>query len=98
MCENRKRRYIHNLHDVLNSHTRFQLNRIKTYNLKEENSFNTAITVKYGQGLRKWYEKVKLNKQYRHAKDYIYSVQENGNVKVFATEDNNPAGLTPIIT
>ena len=50
--------------------------------------FNTAVTLKYNQGHWKWYGWVKLNEYYHHAKFDIYhihSVQENCNVKVFAT-------------
>ena len=52
---------------------------------------NTAVTLKYGHGHWKWYEQVKLNKQCHHAKFdiyYIYRVQENCNIKVFAMPDN----------
>ena len=46
------------------------------------------MTLKYNQGHGKWYEWVKLNNYYHHAKfdlHHTYSVQENHNVKVFAT-------------
>ena len=58
-------------------------------------------TLKDAKCLLNWYEFVKLNEQYYHAKfdiHHIYSVRENRNVKVFATPYNHPAGLTLIIT
>ena len=50
--------------------------------------FEIAVTLKYDQGCWKWYEQVKLNEQYHHAKfdiDHIHYVRENPNVKVFNT-------------
>ena len=44
------------------------------------------MTLKYGQGHCKWYEQVKLNEKYHHAKFdtyYSYGVWVNPNVKVF---------------
>ena len=46
------------------------------------------MTLKYSQGQGKWYVEVKLNEYYHHQKFDIYhilSVQENHNIKVFAT-------------
>ena len=43
------------------------------------------MTVKYNQGQWKWYEWIKLNDSYNHAKFdiyHIYSVWENSNAKV----------------
>ena len=66
--------------------------------------FDTAENLKYNHGHWKWYEWVKLNKYYHHAKFEIYHsycVWQNCNVKVFATYGNSadkPAGLTLIIT
>ena len=60
--------------------------------------FDTAVTLKYNQGHRKWYEWVTLNEYYHHAKldmYRIYSVRENRTVKVFATYGHTagrPAG------
>ena len=50
--------------------------------------FDTVVTLKHNQGPCKWYEWVKLNEYYHRAKfdiSHIYSVQENFNVKVFAS-------------
>ena len=44
---------------------------------------DTAVTLKYGQGHRKWYEQVKLNEYYHQAKfdiQHIYDVRENRSV------------------
>ena len=63
--------------------------------------FDTAVTLKYNQGHRKWYEWVKLNKYYHHEKFdiyHVYSVWENRNIKLLPHMDNQPAGLTLIIT
>ena len=49
---------------------------------------DTTVTLKYNKGHPKWYEWVKLNEYFYHAKIdiyHIYSVQENLNVTVFAT-------------
>ena len=35
-------------------------------------NFVTALTLKYGEGHWKWYEQIKLNEQYHHAKFDIY--------------------------
>ena len=58
--------------------------------------FDTAVTLKYNQGHWKWYERVKLNEFYHHAKFdiYIYSVRENRAKLNFLTHlDTSPAGL-----
>ena len=34
--------------------------------------FDTAVTLKYGEGNWKWYEQVELNEKYHHAKFDIY--------------------------
>ena len=50
--------------------------------------FDTAVTLKYNQGHRKWYEWVKVSEYYYQAKFeiyHVYSFRENRNVKVFAT-------------
>ena len=73
--------------DVINNHTKFQLNLIRTQNFQSK-VLGTAVTLKYNQGHCKWYELVKLNEYYHRAKFdiyHIYSVQENCNIKVFAT-------------
>ena len=44
------------------------------------------MTLKYGQSYWKWYEQVKLNEKYHHAKFHIYDIYdvwENPNFKVF---------------
>ena len=59
------------------------------------------MTLKYKQGHWKWYEWVKFDEYYHHAKFdiyHIYSVLENHNIKVFATYQQLTASLTPIIT
>lgn len=48
--------------------------------------FDIAVTLTCDQGHWKWYEKIKLYKFYHRAKFGIYpiySVQENGKIKVF---------------
>ena len=59
------------------------------------NPFDTAVTLKYYQGPRKWYEWVKHKEYYRHPKSdmcHVYSVRENCNVQVFPQTGNRPAG------
>ena len=90
MCKNDKQWYIHYLLDFLNNPTKFQLNWIRIQNVQLK-LFNTAVTLKYGQGHWKWCEQVKLNAQYHHAKVdiyYIYGLLVNP--KVF----NKPRHLT----
>ena len=48
MRENQKWRYIYDLLNVINTHTKFQLNRIRTYNFQFKLS-STAVTLKYNQ-------------------------------------------------
>ena len=54
------------------------------------------MTLKYNQGHWKWYEWVKRNEYYHHAKFdiyyIIYSVRENRNVKISTHTDTRPAG------
>ena len=53
------------------------------------------MTLKYNQGHWKWYESVKLNDYYHHAKFdiyHMYSVRENCNVKLFAKYGQSAAG------
>ena len=79
--------YIYDLLDVIKNCTKFQLNPISTENF-ELKLFDAVVTLKFNQGHRKWYEWVKLNEYYHHAKFdsyHIYSVRENFNVKDFAT-------------
>ena len=33
--------------------------------------FDTAVTLKYGQGYWKWHEQVKVNRKYHHEKFYV---------------------------
>ena len=50
--------------------------------------FDTAVTLKYNQGHRKWYEWLKLNKYYQYEKFdiyHFYSPRENRIVEVPAT-------------
>ena len=66
--------------------------------------FDTAVTLKYNQGHRKWYEWVKLDEIYQHAQSdvyHVYSARENRIVKIFATNERSarrPASLALIIT
>ena len=60
MCDHQTRWYIHDLFDVLNNPMKFQLKWIRTQNF-QLNLFDTPVILKYGQGLWKWYEKVKLH-------------------------------------
>ena len=51
-------------------------------------AYERKIFMKHNQGHWKWYEWVKMNNYYYHAKFdiyHIYSVRENQNFKVFAT-------------
>ena len=57
------------------------------------------MTLKYNEGHKKWYEWVKLNQYYHHAKFdnyHTYTVRENLSVKVFAIYRQS-AALTLII-
>ena len=92
MCQSEKYWYIHYLLDLLNDPTKFKHSWIRTQNFHLK-LFDTAVTLKYGQGHWKWYEQVKLNEEYHHAKFDIYQVYGiwiNPNVKVC----NKPWHLT----
>ena len=70
--------YIHDLLDVVNNRTKFQLNLTKTSNFQLKLS-GTAVTLQYNQGHWNQYEWLKLDEQYHHAKldlYYIYSVRK----------------------
>ena len=58
MCESKKQWYIHDLLNVPNNPTKFQLNQIRTSNF--ELKTDTAVTLKC-QGHQKCDEQVKLN-------------------------------------
>ena len=73
MCENQTWWYIHRRLDLINICTQFQLNRVRMYNSEFKLS-DTAVTLNYNQGHRKWYECVKLNEHYHHAKFDIYNI------------------------
>ena len=65
MCKIENLWCIHYLLDLLNNPAKFQI-KIFSWN------FVTALTLKYGEGHWKWYEQIKLNEQYHHAKFDIY--------------------------
>ena len=52
--------YIHYPLHLLNNPTKFQLNRIRTQDFQLK-LFDSAVTLKYSQGHKKWYDQVKLN-------------------------------------
>ena len=104
MCQSEKYWYIHYLLDLLNDPTKFKHSWIRTQNFHLK-LFDTAVTLKYGQGHWKWYEQVKLNEEYHHAKFdiyYIHGVWENPNVKVFDkprhVTDQKTCKLSPLNT
>ena len=49
MCKSEKLRYIHDILDILNKPTEFQLDQIRTSTFQLK-LFDTAVTLKYGQG------------------------------------------------
>ena len=55
------------------------------------------MTLKYGQGHRKWYEQVKLNTSMQKDQ-HALSVWKKCNLKVFATSDIKQAGKTLMTT
>ena len=61
--------------------------------------FDTAVTLKYGPGHWKWYEQVKLNEQYHHAKfdiHHIYGVIQM--LKFLTSQDTWPTKNMSIIS
>ena len=58
---------IHYLLDLMKNPTKFQLNWIRTQSFQLK-LFDTAVTLKYGQGQWKWYDQIQLNEQQHHAK------------------------------
>ena len=60
--------------DLRKNPTKFQLNWIRKQN--SVRSLDIAVTLKYSQGLWKWYEQVWISEWYHHAKFDIYSIYD----------------------
>ena len=74
MCEYKKIVwYVHDLLDVINIHTMFHLNRIRT-NKFQLNFSDIAVTLKFIHGHWKWYKWIKLDKQFHNAKFDTYHI------------------------
>ena len=94
MCETQKEWYVHDLLDIINNHTKFKLNWIRRYNFWLK-LCDTAMTLKSSQGHWKWYEWVKLNEYYHHAKfELIILVlpEKTATLKFLLHTANWPAG------